>query len=216
MTLPDPTLAALRYGEIPYRCIRDAKSILDVGSSDGSMAKFSCYGPIFDRVNDAGNYLGLDIQEFEHTYYHIIKKDLRDFTAKRKYDLVIASHIIEHIEIEEWQSLFHKLFGCVAEGGYLLVNVPFRQRKRVYNCECEPMNHKVYGIDKKLLESFLSGGHYLYSKGKWRHFREKGEFLLYAVFRLFFRVLTSHPYSILKGKGYVYQITGIWRKRFEE
>jgi len=215
--LPDLTLAARRYGEIPYRCIRDAKSILDVGSSDGSMAKFSHYGPIFDRVNDAGNYLGLDIQEFEHTHYNIIKKDLRDFIAERKYDLVIASHIIEHIEIEEWQSLFRKLFGCVTERGYLVVNVPFRQRKRACICECAPMDHKVYGIDKKMLERFLPDGRYLYSIGKWRHFKENGEFFLYAVFRLFFRVLTFHPYSIFKGKGNVYQITGIWRKkRFEE
>jgi len=212
MTLPDPTLAAVRYGEIPYRCIESAKSILDVGCSDGSMAKFSRYGPIFDRVNDAGNYLGLDIQEFEYTYYNIVKRDVRGFIAERDYDLVIASHVVEHIEIEEWPRTLTELFSCVAEGGYLVINVPFRERERGYTCECEAMNHKVYGIDKKMLERFLPGGRYLYSIGKWPHFREEGEFLLYAILRLIYRVLTSHPYSILKGKGYVYQMTGVWRK----
>lgn len=215
MTLPDMDSAARRYDELPHRCIRDAKSILDVGSSDGSMAKFSRYGPIFDRVNDAGNYLGLDIQEFEYTYYNIVKRDVRDFIAERNYDLVIASHVIEHIEIEEWPKILTELFGCVAESGYLVINIPFRQREWDYVCECEAMDHKVYGIDKKMLERFLPGGRYLYSINKWPYFREEGEFLLYAIFRFIYRMVTFHPYSILKGKRHVYQMTGVWRKGAE-
>jgi len=215
MTLPDLDSAARRYDDLPYRCIRGAKSILDVGSSDGSMAKTSHYGPIFDRVNATGDYLGLDIQEFSDPHYNIIQQDILDFVPQREYDLVIASHIIEHIGIEKWPELLDMLYDCVAEGGYLIVAVPFKQRERVCPYECDAMRHKVFGIDKKMLERFLPGGRYLYSIGKWPQFREEGEFLLYAVLRLFYRVLTSHPYSILRGKGYVSQIIGVWRKEVE-
>ena len=204
------------YNDFPDWCIRNAKSILDVGASDGSMAKFSCYGSIFDRVNDAGNYLGLDIQEFDYTYYHIIKQDLRDFKAEREYDLVIASHVIEHIAIERWPRIFTVLFGCVAKGGYLIVAVPWKQRAKGYTCDCSVMAHRVFGIDKIMLESFLSGGRYFYSKCGWRHFRDKGEFFPYALLRFIYRALTFHPYSVFNQKGLISQMVGVWRKRFEE
>ena len=216
MTVPGLDSAVQRYNEIPDWSIRNANSVLDVGASDGSMAKFSRYGSIFDRVNDAGDYLGLDIQEFDYSYYNIIKRDLRDFVAVRHYDLVLASHVIEHIELEEWPRIFDELFGCVSKGGYLVVMVPFKQSETGYTCECSPMRHKVFDIDKIMLESFLPGGQYLYSRCGWRHFRDKGEFFPYALFRFVFRALTFHPYSVFNQKGLISQIVGVWRKRFEE
>jgi len=212
MTLPGMHSAIKRYDEIPFRCIMNAISILDVGAADGSMAKFSHYGHIFDRVNAAGNYLGLDIQEFDYTCYNIIKKDLRDFVPERSYDLIIASHVIEHITIEDWQHIFDTLFGCVAKGGYLLVAVPWKQSETGYVCECAAMRHRVFGIDKKMLERFLPDGRYLYSKCGWRKFREKGEFFPYVLFRFIYRALMFHPYSVFNQKGLVSQIFGVWRK----
>ncbi len=216
MTLPGFEAATKRYNEIPERCIRNAKSILDVGASDGSMAKFSRYGSIFDKVNDAGNYLGLDIQEFNYTYYNIIKQDLRDFEAERAYDLVIASHVIEHIKIERWPRIFDVLFGCVAKGGYLIVAVPWKEPAEGYTCDCSAMAHKVFDIDKIMLEGFLPGGRYLYSKCGWQHFRDRGEFFPYALFRFIYRALMFHPYSVFNQKGLVSQMVGVWRKRFDE
>jgi len=216
MVIPSLDAAVRHYNAIPEPCIRNAKSILDVGASDGSMAKFSRYGSIFDRVNDAGNYLGFDIQEFDHTYYNIIKQDLRYFKAEREYDLVIASHVIEHIEIEVWPKIFNELFGCVAKGGYLVVMVPFKQPEKGYTCAYFPIRHRVFDIDKKMLERFLFGGHYFYSKCGWRNIREKGEFWPYVILRLIYRVFTFHQYSIFNQRGLVSQIVGVWRKRFEE
>lgn len=216
MVLPGLQAATQHYNEIPERCIRNAKSILDVGSSDGSMAKYSNYGRFFDKVNDSGNYLGIDIQQFQHTCYNILQQDILRFVPERDYDLIVALHVLEHIDIASWKELFEKLYSCVAAGGYLVVNVPFQQHEVEHTFECAAMQHKIFGIDKQMLERFLPGGRYLYSKGRRWYFREPGEFLLYAVFRLVFRVLTWHPYSIFRLKGRPCRIIGVWRKRFEK
>ena len=216
MVFPNILAAAEHYNEIPYCCIKDAQSMLDVGSSDGSMAKCSNYGRFFDKVNDSGNYLGIDIQQFQHTCYNILQQNILRFVPERAYDLIVALHILEHIDIASWKELLERLYSCVAAGGYLVVNVPFRQHEVEHTFECEAMRHKVFGIDKQMLERFLSGGRYLYSKGHRWHFRDKGEFFPYALLRFVFRVLTRHPYSVLRMKGRPCRIIGVWRKRFDE
>lgn len=213
MAFPDMDTAIQHYNEIPYCCIKDVKSILDIGSSNGIMAKSSNYSHIFDKVNDAGNYLGVDIQEFEVTHYHVIRKDVLDFIPEREYDLVIASHIIEHIDIGKWGNLLDRLYGCVAQGGYIIINVPFKQNRPDYGRGCAAMEHKVIQIDKWLLEGFLPNGRYFYSRERRYHFREKGEFFLYAVLRFIYRALTFHPFSIFIQRGYPCRIIGVWRKK---
>lgn len=216
MKLPDVPTGAERYNEIPLRCIKDAESILDIGSSNGLMAKFSRYGLLFDKIDDAGDYLGIDIQKFSHTCYHIIQQDFWDFEPEREYDLVIACHLVEHIVIEKWQRLLDKMYGCVAENGYLVVVGPFRQKRMDYSDRHPAMQHRVFEIDRQTFDQFLPNGRYRYSRDLHsRFFREEGEFLPYAILRLIYRVLTSHPYSILKQRCNPCQMIGVWRKGAE-
>lgn len=218
MAFVDMRNCAAHYNEIPFRCIRNAKSILDIGCSNGLPAKFSRYGLLFDKIDDAGDYLGIDIQNFKQTCYHIIQQDFWDFEPVRKYDLVIASHLVEHIVIEKWQRLLDRMYSCVAENGYLVVIGPFKQKETDHSDRHSAMQHKVFDIDRQTFEQFLPNGRYRYSKD-WqsRFFREEGESLPYAIFRLIYRVLTFHPYSILSQRRYPSQMIGVWRKkRFEE
>jgi len=216
MALPDIRTATAHYNEIPFRCIKDAKSILDIGSSNGLMAKFSRYGLLFDKINDAGNYLGIDIQNFGHTCYRIIQQDILDFEPERGYDLVVACHLVEHIEIEKWQRLLNRMYGCVAENGYLVVVGPFKQKKMDYSDRHYAMQHRVFEIDRQTFEQFLPNGRYRYSKDlQTTFFIDEGEFLPYAILRLIYRVLTFHPYSILRQRRHPCQMIGVWRKEAE-
>jgi len=201
------------YNDIPFQCIINAKSILDIGSSNGIGAKNSKYKYIFDKIDNEGNYLGVDIQFFDYLYYNVIQEDLLNFSPQRKYDLVIASHVIEHIDISKWKDFFHKFFSCVSKNGYLIVITPFKQKIRNDTFKPKPMQHKVFQISKQLLEQHLSNGCYQYSKDLTsRCIREENEFLPYVILRLFYRVITFHPYSIFKHKRQPTQIIGIWKK----
>lgn len=205
--------ASNHYNEIPFQCIIRAKSILDIGSSNGQMAKQSKYGFIFDKINNEGNYLGIDIQSFNYSCYNIIQKDLLSFIPKQKYALVIASHVLEHIDIKEWKKFFHIFFNCVSKKGYLIIITPFKQKITDMLHRPKPMQHKVFQIDKQLLEQHLSNGCYRYSKNLIsRCIKEKHEFLPYTILRLFYRIITFHPYSIFKQNMYPEQIIGIWKK----
>lgn len=205
--------ASKHYNEIPFQCIIRAKSILDIGSSNGQMAKQSKYGCIFDKINNEGNYLGIDIQSFNYSCYNIIQKDLLDFIPKQEYDLVIASHVLEHLDISKWKNFFHKFFNCVSKKGYLIVITPFKQKITDMSYRPKAMQHKVFQIDKQLLKQYLSNGCYQYSKDLTSSYiREENEFWPYAILRLFYRIITFHPYSIFKQHRYPTQIIGIWKK----
>jgi len=212
MAMPDLKSSIQHYNEIPFQCIKDAESILDIGSSNGVMAKFSNYSHLFDKINESGNYLGIDIQQFSYIHYLIKQIDFLVFEPTRKYDLVLALHIIEHFDIQQWPLLFNKLYNCVSNNGYLIVNTPFKQKKCLFKGKHDFMRHKVFQIDKKLFEQFLSNGHFNYSKEKLHHFRDKDESLPYAILRFFYRIITNHPYSIFKCRMYSQRIIGVWRK----
>ena len=212
MVYPDLKSRIGHYNEIPNFCIKTAKSILDIGSSNGQMAKKSKYGFIFDKINNEGNYLGVDIQSFNYLYYNIIQADLLNFKPQRKYDLVIASHILEHLDISEWKNFFHKFFNCVSKKGYLIIITPFKQKITNMLHRPKAMQHKVFQIDKQLLEQYLSNGHYQYTKNLVSSFiKEENEFLPYTILRLFYRIITFHPYSIFKRRPSM-EIIGIWKK----
>lgn len=200
------------YNEIPFYCVKDARSILDIGSSNGLMAYLSKYARFFNRINKRGNYLGIDIQSFHYLYYPIKQVNVFDFEARKKYDLVLALHVIEHFDIQQWQTLFDKLYGWVSKNGYLVVNVPFKQKKAIYKDKLKVMRHKVFGIDKQTIEQFLPNGHFTYSKARYLPFKEDHELLFFAILRFFYRAITLHPYSIFKRRICPRRIIGVWQK----
>lgn len=214
MVIPDLRNAIKHYNEIPLDSIKDAKSILDVGSSNGIMAKFSKYSDLFDKINARGNYLGIDCQMFSYTHYLITQADVLDFEPTRKYDLVLALHIIEHFDIGQWKMLFDKLYSWVSEKGYLVVATPFKQKEPLYQNGLDCMKHKVFHIDEQLLGQFLPNGIFICSGERYYYFRDKGESLFYAFLRFFYRIITFHPYSFLKNLHLTksQRITGVWQK----
>lgn len=213
MTLPIIETGIKHYNEIPRYCIIDAKSILDIGCSNGIMAHSSKYRSVFERVNNNGLYLGVDIQHFSYNHYFILQHDILSFVPKIKYDLIILSHVLEHIDIIKWESLLSKLYNNLEIDGYLVINVPFRERPQTNIHKNTEMEHKTFLIDKQTLEWFLPDGKYFYFRDKWLYLREKGEFLPYAILRFIYRALTNHPYSVFNQKGKLCDMIGVWKKK---
>jgi len=191
MTLKKPDLitSPRHYNEVPSYCI--GKSVLDLGSSNGCGAYHSKHRDLFN------DYLGVDVQGFDKCCLPVIQSNIFDFKSDRKYDTVLALHVIEHFDIELWPKFFDIVDGLLKPNGYLVVNVPYRQK--VHVSVGEFMEHKVLNIDETLLSRFLDFKRYIKIK-QWRKwaFRNKGESFLWATARLVFRILTNHKYSFLK------------------
>ncbi|MHA1288810.1 MAG: class I SAM-dependent methyltransferase [Candidatus Thorarchaeota archaeon] len=183
------------YNEIPTYCI--GTRILDVGSSD-------CYGAYYSRHQSRfilGNYQGVDIQHFTHTYLPVVTCDIFDFTSKTQFDTILLLHVLEHFGIEQWTPLLQKIDALLKPKGFMVVNVPLEERNRKEeNITCSYMLHKVSEIDEDLLIQHWPF-HKFYRVGRKKQkvfvFRNKGESLLRACVRFVWRVFTNHEYSFI-------------------
>ena len=193
MSLPDHISTVDHYNEIPIKCL--GVNILDVGSSDG-------YGAVHSRHRDhfySCEYLGVDIQRFESTYLPVTTSDIFQFETESRFDTILLLHVLEHFAIDRWHELLAMLNVLLVPGGWLVVNVPYRQRE--FAASCEFMKHKVLQIDEKVLlqhwefQEFSKVGNWLKQP---IIFRSKGENTLWATIRFVGRILTHHKYSALR------------------
>lgn len=196
------------YDNIPNHCIDNAKSILDIGAMSGINAILSRHRRHFVRVELKGKYLGVDILEYPKYYLSpIIIQDFLDFETDKKFDLVSALHVIEHIPFKYWDLVFDKLKSLVSVGGHLVIATPYKE-----GSDMTTIPHFVFEITEKNLFAFIPDAEIKRSRRRYRYFREPKENLLRAIMRLIWRMITRHKYR-WKWKT---ELILVWKKETEQ
>ena len=190
--LPELQTSIVHYNEVPISCI--GNSVLDVGSSNSEGATKSIHGNHF--LNN--EYLGIDVQKFEHTPLPVICCDIFDFHPDKQFDTILCLHVLEHIPIAQWPNFFTHLNTMLKNGGHIVVNVP-------YKCDGSsnslgPMKHEVLQITETLLLRYWPFQN-IFQIGKipYRLIRRAhGENLLWVFGRFVTRIFTNHKYSAVR------------------
>lgn len=187
MSVGDFSISGMHYDDIPKHIMQGEKSILEFGCANGLNHLISVHREFFIDNNKAGRYLGIDPFRYEEQYLNIELGDIRTFNTDSKYDVVIALHVLEHIEFEEWGRVIPRLCSFVKEGGYLIIGTP--------KDEPEGANegHLVSNITPDTFREFLSNYEVLQIRNKYS-FAEDGARFAWALLRYAKRWITRHPY----------------------
>lgn len=197
------------YDAVPDQCFRNAETILDIGCMSGINAILSHHRPHFIEAESRGGYLGVDLLEYSKNYLEpIIISDIMAFDTDRRFDLVLALHVVEHLPIELWPRLFAKLKAFVARGGTLVVSTPYRER------DGQTPAHSVFGITKDMMSGLLENAILRVRRRPYRHFRDYDEGYLWPFLRAVWRLLTRHPYRY--GHRYGKEIMAVWTRPEEK
>ena len=179
----------IRYDHIPTELFINSKDILDIGNCGGVNFSLSRHAVHLDRCE----YMGLDLDPPENPPLPTITGDVISWEAPRQYDLVLVLHILEHIPFDEWGPIFERLKACTNK--YLVVGVPYKERdSSQYDGLPYHLQHRVFGINKRMFRPFLPNARFLVKKGP-NHFNSDGASLLWATLRLIKRLVTRHPYA---------------------
>lgn len=92
----------------------DVRKIMEFGSPDGLIAK---QFKTTEKKCVVDYSLLNDLKATDVDYFTDISK-----VANRKFDLIIASHVIEHFV--DFKSQFNDLLNCLEVGGYIYIEVP--------------------------------------------------------------------------------------------
>ena len=178
------------YNQVPDYCFKDGGSILDVGCMSGLNALISKHRNYFLEAEANKSYQGVDLLVYPKNYLDpIIIDDLREFWTDESFNLVLALHVMEHIEIEYWNRIICKLQHFVKPGGFLVIGVPYKSR------DPEVENpHVVFDIDENMIRDFLPRINIYKHRKSYPHFREPNESLVWAIGRFFWRIVTRHDY----------------------
>ena len=193
------------YEDIPGYIFASSDSILDIGNCGGVNFCFSHHASHLERCQ----YLGIDIEPPEQSPLPTITADVLQWDNTEQYDLVIALHIVEHIDFNEWEDLFKRLKSWTRK--YLVIGVPYKESQRhgwMYEGPPEPHKHKVYQISKGMLSKFLPDARFhVHTEGYFSsHFNANGASLPWAVLRLIKRIITRHAYARIR------RLLAIWEK----
>ena len=103
---------------------KDSKSILDIGCGSGALGKF-----IKENINPKASITGITYSENEavtarERLNSVIVADLNtfDFNTLGKFDLIICSHILEHLFNPS--SILNSLQGNLTPAGKILIALP--------------------------------------------------------------------------------------------
>lgn len=201
---PDPA----RYNEIPSEYLQGIKTILDVGCGNGANQIGSVHHRFFEDNNAFGHYTGIDVLSFPYVYLDIIIGDIITRKELLQYDVVIALHVLEHIEIEHWDFVCQKLLDATAPDGVLIIGVPYKETKEY---SISP-NHVVLNIDEDMLLSYFPEMTFKY----FRYiipFHQDGKGIVYSFLRYVKRKLFG---SRLLWPEKHFRVLGILKKGDEE
>ena len=201
------SISGRHYDQIPDFYFEQSISILDVGCMTGLNAILSRHREHFLKAQEHGTYQGIDIKEYDRSFLSPIDTcDILEYNSDRKYDLVLALHVVEHITFENWLRLFSILRSLVTDGGYLIVATPFNQRDT--EIEGHP-EHVVFNIREKTLSSFMNDATFSKHLVGYKHFRNHGEKLSWAILRFVWRLLTRNKYRYRR----LYELIAIEQKK---
>ena len=187
------------YDDIPDAILQGEKTILEFGPATGINHLISRHRDFFIDNNNAGRYLGIDIIPYKERYLTIEKGDIRDFETDKRFDIVLALHVLEHIEISDWPHVIEKLTSWVALGGYLIIGTPHKEFQNITGL------HLVLRITPETIKQYLPDSEVSFFKTRY-HFAEDGARFSWALLRYIWRQLKRHPYV----KTTV-RILAIWR-----
>ena len=186
-------ITPVHYNEIPSYCFVKGGSILDIGCMSGLNALISKHRNHFLQAETNGKYLGVELLEYPKNYLApIVIDDVQNFSTDQSFDLVLALHVMEHIDLASWDHVILKLKRVVKAGGYLVVDVPYKSKDT--NPYIEGQDHVVFDIDDSLIRGYLPDAEIFKYRRKYSHFRKEGESLVWAICRLFWRTITRHEY----------------------
>jgi len=132
------------------------KSVFDYGFGAGTFLRYcpkqSClFGVELDRVNveavknslDKKGYTRVDLRAIDEKQWrtHVL--------LTRRYDLVVASHVLEHVK--EPEELLSRLMTCLTPDGYLLGALPIN--------ETVPDESHEWVIERGLVEQWARAAH---------------------------------------------------------
>lgn len=180
-------ISASHYNDIPKHILQGEKSILEFGCATGLNQIIGVHRSFFIENNKAGRYLGIDLGQYDEKYLNIELGDIRTFGTDSKFDVVIALHVLEHIEFEEWTRVIPRLCSFLKNGGWLIIGTP----------DSEPDGadeaHLVSNITPSTFKEFLTDCEFLQIRNKYP-FDEDGARFAWAVLRYVKRWVTRHPY----------------------
>ena len=189
------------YNDVPDDIMQGDLKVLEFGSATGINQLASRHRDFFVRNNAAGRYLGIDTRMYCEQYLNIEQGDIRIFDTGEKFNIVLALHVMEHIEIHHWRRVFAKLGRMLVDGGLLIVGVPCDE------CAEEASNeeHVVFNITRELLEQYLPGAD-IREIHNYR-FHEDGARFRWALVRFVKRWLLGHPMVSM-----IPRLLAVWKK----
>ena len=194
------------YDDIPEALLQGEKTILEFGPLNGLNQLISKHRDFFISNNKAGRYLGVDVRRFNETYLNIIHGDIRTFEPKDRYDIVLALHVLEHIDLRYWEGVIQMLISSVIPEGLLIVGVPNKEPRPKHR----RTNHKVFNITTKSLRQYFQRSEIVTLSNKFP-FSEDGASFVWAVLRHLKRVIVRDP-SIRRYN----RLLLVWRKESEK
>ncbi len=101
--------------------INENNSVLDIGCRDGGLKYF------LDKNNIKIDYLGIDLflkikDVYENVKNKVIKTGIEEFKTNKKFDIIVLSHVLEHVKSPYLALKKGKNF--LKEGGKILLVVP--------------------------------------------------------------------------------------------
>lgn len=204
------------YDSIPEGVFFDNCSILDIGASDGKNQLFSRHRRFFENNR---NYTGVEIREnLPSNGLNIITMNIFDYDTNKKFDVITALAVIEHIPFSKWLTLIKMMKSWLAPRGVIVVIVPHKEQLHDYIVsidlqECLQINmpcHVTHGITARAIDYILPGATVIEQR---RHikFRESGEPFPHAFLRFLKRFFTGHKYvwDGLRRKEHL--LISVWR-----
>lgn len=93
--------------------------LLDIGAGNGyittKISKYFKHTTILEpNLKHKINYDAIDNKEVHHNFFS-------DFETKDKYNLILCSHVLYYIDVEEWNDFFTKILKMLNSGGICIV-----------------------------------------------------------------------------------------------
>lgn len=194
------SISPAHYNDIPDDILQGEKTVLEFGCASGINLLISRHRDFFIKNNKEGRYLGVDLEPPDDLYLNIQQGDIRDYSTDIEYDVVIALHVLEHIDIKYWAETVDRLKSFVAHNGYLIIGTPNDEPDGTHE------GHLVCNITADMLRKYLRGGDVREIKTPFK-FNENGAGFAWSLLRYMKRRLTGHAYVRRAGR-----LLAIWQK----